>query len=1148
MPPHSTQRPSPGEVRGTLVHEALTASSYRIDGAQHLPPFLMSVVSASDHWLFLSSTGGLTCGRVNAQRALLPYETDDRLHLQHGVTGPLTLVRARLDDGRDVLWEVFDDRALPASRERRIHKSTLGTRVTLEEADHSLGLTLSQTWATSERFGFVRSLALSAAPGSRVVEVEVLDGLLDVLPALVPLAAQQTSSTLVDAYKRSERVGRLATYSMEARLSDRAAASEALRAHVVWSTGTAGAGVLLSATQVRAFREGGRLTPESLVTGRRGAYLLHFPPRPLTASAPLTWRVVADVEQSAADVEALWARLDAPGEDLDGALDADIEAGDEALLRLVASADGVQHTHDAVATAHHFANTLFNVMRGGVFEHGHHVSGPDVARFVAARSRALYGRHEAWLATLATIEHRALLSAAETRGDPQLVRVLLEYLPLTFSRRHGDPSRPWNRFDIRVRAADGSRVLDYQGNWRDIFQNWEPLGLSFPSYVGSMIARFVSATTVDGFNPYRVTRDGIDWEAPEPDNPWANLGYWGDHQVAYLVRLLEAQEALEPGLLRAQLGQRHYGYADVPYRLRPYAELVRDPKDTITFDHAAHHRALQRQAEVGADGAYVWSADGEVLRVTLLEKLLVPALSKLSNLVVGGGIWLNTQRPEWNDANNALVGTGVSVVTLSYLRRYLAQLAQLIPTAGQEAVSREVLAWLRELSEILTQHQACLAEPVVDDRTRRAVLDALGLAFERYRTAVYTHGLSSAEPLPHDEVHRLLTLAQAYADHTLRANRRGDGLYHAYNLLGWAPGEARLTHLYEMLEGQVAILSAGLLSSTEAADVLDALAASPLYRADQDSYVLYPVRARPSFLDKNRVPAALSAQPLVAALLAAGDRSVLEQDARGHLRFAGDLTSARDVAAALARLSAQPRWRALVESDGGALLEAWEETFRHHEFTGRSGTMHKYEGLGCIYWHMVAKLLLAVQEQLFVAHDGGEPAVVVERLRADYLRIQRGLGYHKSPAQWGAFPTDPYSHTPLGMGAQQPGMTGQVKEELLTRRAELGLRLRGGQLVIDPLLLSPRELGPARTSWPEYGLELPPHALGYTLAGVPVIVRAGADSASVRVVDHDGEVAVCAGLVLGREATERVLRRDGSVARVEVELPWSLVRPEVASA
>ncbi|CAN0044150.1 unnamed protein product, partial [Discosporangium mesarthrocarpum] len=43
-----------------------------------------------------------------------------------------------------------------------------------------------------------------------------------------------------------------------------------------------------------------------------------------------------------------------------------------------------------------------------------------------------------------------------------------------------------------------------------------------------------------------------------------------------------------------------------------------------------------------------------------------------------------------------------------------------------------------------------------------------------------------------------------------------------------------------------------------------------------------------------------------------------------------------------------------------------------------------------------------------------------------------------------AFPTDPYSHTNRH-GAQQPGMTGQVKEEIVTRFGELGVRIEGGQ-------------------------------------------------------------------------------------------------------
>ncbi|HBQ60196.1 MAG TPA: hypothetical protein DD671_11400, partial [Balneolaceae bacterium] len=61
---------------------------------------------------------------------------------------------------------------------------------------------------------------------------------------------------------------------------------------------------------------------------------------------------------------------------------------------------------------------------------------------------------------------------------------------------------------------------------------------------------------------------------------------------------------------------------------------------------------------------------------------------------------------------------------------------------------------------------------------------------------------------------------------------------------------------------------------------------------------------------------------------------------------------------------------------------------------------------------------------------------------------------HKDPEVYGAFPTDPYSHTPQHRGAQQPGMTGQVKEDILVRFAQLGLRVEDGILSFDPFLLS----------------------------------------------------------------------------------------------
>ena len=99
--------------------------------------------------------------------------------------------------------------------------------------------------------------------------------------------------------------------------------------------------------------------------------------------------------------------------------------------------------------------------------------------------------------------------------------------------------------------------------------------------------------------------------------------------------------------------------------------------------------------------------DGEVRLVTLLEKLIVPLLAKLGNLVVDGGIWMNTQRPEWNDANNALVGQGLSMVTLYYLRRYVSFLQEFLGDEdGRCELSAEVCTWLDETAAALSRLRA----------------------------------------------------------------------------------------------------------------------------------------------------------------------------------------------------------------------------------------------------------------------------------------------------------------------------------------------------------------------------------------------------------------------------------------------------------
>ena len=169
---------------------------------------------------------------------------------------------------------------------------------------------------------------------------------------------------------------------------------------------------------------------------------------------------------------------------------------------------------------------------------------------------------------------------------------------------------------------------------------------------------------------------------------------------------------------------------------------------------------------------------------------------------------------------------------------------------------------------------------------------------------------------------------------------------------------------------------------------------------------------------------------------------IMKRDVRDGLHFNGAFRNAADLRQALDDIRLDDP-RSLSAEDMDLVLKIFEDMFDHQSFTGRSGTFYKYEGLGCIYWHMVSKLLLAVQENYYRALQVKEEKAILAELRAYYYAIRAGLGLAKSPDLYGGFPTDPYSHTPGHTGAQQPGMTGQVKEDIISRFAELKGELPG---------------------------------------------------------------------------------------------------------
>jgi hypothetical protein len=1118
---------------------------YVIREVDQLEPLFVTLISASDHWLFFSSTGGLTAGRVSPDTALFPYVTVDKIHESVAHTGSKTMLRVNAKDSSRT-WEPFnrehDDRY---SLSRHLYKSALGNSICFEEINHDLQLAFRYHWKTSEDYGFVRQCELMNQ-GTASVQVELLDGLQNILPAGTQLATQTRASNLVDAYKWNEldESTGLACFTLYSGISDRAEPSESLKATTVFCLGLDSPRVLLGSAQMQNFRQGMVVHQENLKRGVRGAYLVNASVD-LAPNSTQTWQLIADVEQSQGQVVELCRQLQKPA-DMAGIIADSVQKGDDQLARIVAAGDGFQLTAEENVTVHHFANAVFNILRGGIFADQYNVCTSDFTGNIKFFNNDVYRRHVKLLEELpGQLNLAQLQSLIREHGDSQLVRLGLEYLPITFGRRHGDPSRPWNQFAIKLKDKNGDRLLSYQGNWRDIFQNWEALTFSYPEFIESIIAKFVNASTMDGYNPYRITREGIDWEVEEPDNPWSYIGYWGDHQIIYLLKLLELSSQFHPDKLAELLQLGIFSYANVPYRIKPFEALLEDAKNTVVYDRELSGRIEQRVADMGADGKLVLDGNGEVYLVNLLEKLLVPLLSKLGNLVVDGGIWLNTQRPEWNDANNALVGHGLSMVTLYYLRRYISFLRALLSgQSGSTTLSVEVNEWLNDTASALAGLRPLLGDKPVNSNERYHALAELGQAASRYRQAIYRHESPTGKVTrPIAQIRDMLDDAMAAVDHSVDTNLRKDGLYHSYNLLELQPEAVEVERLYPMLEGQVAVLSAGVLTPEKTVMVLEALFDSDIYRPDQKSFMLYPDRSLPGFLAKNRISAErIEAIPLLVKMLEHGDQSIVYCDAEGTYRFNAEFTNIHDLDKQLDGLDS--RYGGQLEAAYESIRLLYEQVFNHRAFTGRSGGMFGFEGLGCIYWHMVAKLLLAIGENFFSALEQGADRATCERLGSFYYRVRAGLGFNKTPSEYGAFPADPYSHTPRHAGAQQPGMTGQVKEELLARYLELGIRVKGGCVSFVPALLRPLEFSASATkfrfldvhdTWQT--LKVPEHSLAFTWCQTPVVIMLDDDATpSLTVIREDGSDQVMKDMTLPAQTSTGLFTRSGSIRRLELVL------------
>ena len=593
------------EVKGEQVHIG-NEIYYKISNSNKMRPFFISLVSNSNHWMFVSSNGGLSAGRKNADNSFFPYYTDDKITESSEITGSKTIVQVHKGD-KTFLWEPFSDKYQGVyAIKRNLYKNNYGNKIIFEEINEDLGLSFQYQWNTSNQYGFVKKSTLQNTTASQV-SVTILDGIQNILPYGIASDFQNSTSNLVDAYKKCEleKETGLGIFALSAVIVDKAEPSEALKANTVWSLGVQNPTYLISSLQLNAFRKGEEIFQEEDIKAEKGAYFtvqnLNIAP-----NQKEEWMLIANVNQNIISIEEVKDQIK-NNPNLSQTIEYSIEAGTEKLVKLVAASDGLQLGENQPRNTRHFANTLFNIMRGGIFDHNYQIEKEDFINYFSKANKEVYASKKNLLADLPELfSVKTIKKLATLDNDQDFKRLCFEYLPLKFSRRHGDPSRPWNKFSINTRSEiDGSKILDYEGNWRDIFQNWEALAHSYPEFIEGMIHKFLNATTFDGYNPYRVTKGGFDWEVIEEHDPWSYIGYWGDHQIVYLLKFLEFIENYYPDQLAKNFTEELFVYANVPYKIKSYQETLSNPKDTIDFDYGLNEKIDQKKSKIRSRWCFV---------------------------------------------------------------------------------------------------------------------------------------------------------------------------------------------------------------------------------------------------------------------------------------------------------------------------------------------------------------------------------------------------------------------------------------------------------------------------------------------------------------------------------------------------------------
>lgn len=366
-----------------------------------------------------------------------------------------------------------------------------------------------------------------------------------------------------------------------------------------------------------------------------------------------------------------------------------------------------------------------------------------------------------------------------------------------YSRKHGDPEREYNYFSL-----GGEYYAQGNGNFRDVDQNRRCDMLFYPEVGAENIHTFFDLIQTDGYDPlvvlpaaYTLPADRLeqalarlpqdrreqgrallskpftpgalamaleDWGLDAPrltaaivcaadSQPNAEFkeGYWCDHWT-YNLDLIESYLSVYPeGREQLLFGDRRYRWYESRALVQP-----RPKRYQMTPGGLRQYHALDEASKAETTRRWVCTADGAEARSTLMEKLLLLCAIKTATLDAAGmGVEMEGGKPGWYDALNGLPGLlGSSMAESCELARLLRFTREAL-SQGDGAVElyREMAQLLENVYEAVQQEERSFARwdrwnrLKEDYRARTAFgLDGRRVSLDRARLAAMLRDMEQA--------------------------------------------------------------------------------------------------------------------------------------------------------------------------------------------------------------------------------------------------------------------------------------------------------------------------------------------------------------------------------------------------------------------